>query len=150
MTDGTAMRARIRDAVADDIPAVTALDAATSGASKPGYWQEIHGQPGRTQERLFLVAELDQRLVGFIVGEIRAWEFGSPPCGWVFALTVDPAVREGGIGAALFDAMCTRFRAAGIGTVRTMVNRRQRVQLSFFRSQGLTTGPYIELEKQLD
>ncbi len=144
------IQARIRNAEAADLEAVTALDAATSGAYKPGYWQEIHGQPGRAQERLFLVAELDGRLAGFIVGEIRAWEFGSPPCGWVFALNVDPAVREGGIGASLFEAMCARFRAAGISTVRTMVNRRQRVQLSFFRSQGLTTGPYIELEKQID
>lgn len=146
----SAPAARVRTAEAADIEAVTALDTATSGEPKPGYWQEIHARAGRGPERLFLVAELDGRVVGFIVGEIRAWEFGSPPCGWVFALNVDPGVREGGIGAALFDAMCDRFRSAGIGTVRTMVNRRQRVQLSFFRSQGLKSGPYIELEKPLD
>ena len=40
-------------------------------------------------------------VLGFIIGEIRAWEFGSTPCGWVFALSVEPKVRLAGVGSAL-------------------------------------------------
>lgn len=141
----------VREALPEDLPAVIELDAATSGSSKPEYWHEVFARHTlvRGENRYFLVAESDGRVLGFIVGEVRAWEFGSPPCGWVFAIDVDPGQREAGIGSRLFDAMCERFRAAGIHTVRTMVSRRQKTQLSFFRSQGLKTGPYIELEKQI-
>jgi len=142
----------VREAVPEDLPVVISLDAATSGTAKPDYWREVFVRHvlAPSDDRYFLVAVLDGEVTGFIVGEVRAWEFGSPPCGWVFAINVDPQRRESGIASALFEAMCQRFRDAGIGTVRTMVSRTQRTQLSFFRSQGLTTGPYIELERRID
>ena len=56
---------------------------------------------GYFHEAGFLVAEAEGRVVGFVIGEVRDWEFGSPPCGWVFAIDVDPTVRQRGIGAAL-------------------------------------------------
>ena len=140
--------AHVRDATAADIAAVAAIDAANTGLAKPDYWRALLtgvGEDGRS----FLVAEADGLVIGFIVGEVRTWEFGSPACGWVFAVQVAEAEREGGIGRQLLDALCDRFRAAGIEVVRTMVSRRDGVILSFFRAEGLTAGPYIELEKRL-
>ena len=49
----------------------------------------------------------------------------------------------------LFKELCLRLKQAGVTSVRTMIAREQKLVLSFFRSQGLRTGPYIELEKQL-
>jgi hypothetical protein len=73
----------IHVAQAGDLDAVVALDAATSGTAKASYWQDIHSrytkEDARTR-RYFLVGKSpDDELLGFIVGEIRAWEFGSPP-----------------------------------------------------------------------
>ena len=48
---------------------------------------------------------------------MRAWEFGSAPCGWVFALSVDPEARLGGVGSALMEAISRNFREAGIDNV---------------------------------
>jgi ribosomal protein S18 acetylase RimI-like enzyme len=97
-----------------------------------------------------VVAETtDEVFAGFAIGEIRAWEFGSPPAGWIFAIQVDPTLRQGGVGTALFDGLCTRFRAQGVDRVRTMVDRRDHLILSFFRAQGLTAGPSLELEMEL-
>jgi GNAT superfamily N-acetyltransferase len=87
---------------------------------------------------------------GFIIGEVRAWEFGSPPCGWIFALGVDPDCRLQGIGTQLFNAICQCFREAGVDTVRTMLAVDDRLNLSFFRSQGLMGGPFIQLELPLE
>jgi GNAT superfamily N-acetyltransferase len=102
-------------------------------------------------KRYFLVGKApDNKLTGFIIGEIRAWEFGSPPCGWVIALNVTADQREQGIGAALFDALCAEMKKDGVTTIRTMVLANDRVNLSFFRGEGLAAGPYIELERQLD
>ncbi|MBI1732969.1 MAG: GNAT family N-acetyltransferase [Gammaproteobacteria bacterium] len=142
----------IRNAGAADLDTVVRLDRETTGIEKRAYWQEAfarHVAPPHNG-RLFLVAEKDGAAVGFIVAEIRAWEFGSPPCGWVFALNVARGLREHGIASVLYDQLCARLRAAGIDTIRTMVAVTNKVNLSFFRSMGMTSGPYIELEKRIE
>jgi GNAT superfamily N-acetyltransferase len=141
----------IRPAGPADLPTVTALDASDSGAAKPDYWADIYeryvADAGAGQ--YFLVAEIGAQVVGFIVGEVRAWEFGSPPTGWVFAINVAAERREDGIARDLLAAICDGFRDRGVATVRTMISRDDILILSFFRSQGLSAGPYIELEKEL-
>lgn len=144
----------VRVVQASDLDAVVALDAANTGTAKAGYWEDIlerftEENPGA--KRYFLIGESpDNALLGFIVGEIRAWEFGSPPCGWVTALNVTTDHREQGIGTTLFDALCAAMKKDGVTTIRTMVLANDKVNLSFFRGEGLAAGPYIELERQLD
>lgn len=141
-------------AQAADLDAVVALDAAITGAEKAGYWQDMlerFTQKKPRSNRYFLVGKSPgDKLVGFIIGEIRAWEFGSPPCGWVIALNVAADQREQGIGTMLFDALCAEMKKDGVTTIRTMVLASDKVNLSFFRGEGLAAGPYIELERQLD
>ncbi len=149
-------RFAIRRARAGDIAAVIALDERVTGIAKPGYWSDVFERYGdrRPEERFFLVAESkagrETRVVGYIVGEVRAWEFGSAPCGWVFAFSVDPDTRLQGIGERLLDAISKEFQGAGIRTMRTMVPRENSLHMAFFRSEGMMAGPYIQLEKDLD
>src|SRR5512145_999340 len=113
-------RVRVRAAKASDLSAAIALDAENTGLRKAAYWQErFEWYAGRQPDRFFLVAERDGELLGFIVGEVRAWEFGSPPSGWIFAVHISPAARQVGLGALLFDEICARFRGAGVTHVRT-------------------------------
>lgn len=142
----------IRNAKQSDFDSVLALDQFGPKGDKTDYWRGIfdHYVRGGRKDRLFLVAETDETVVGFIVGEVRAWEFGSPPCGWVFALLVQPNAREMGIGKRMFDEISKRLKEAGVTTVRTMVERDNKLTMSFFRSLGLRTGRYIELEKTID
>jgi L-amino acid N-acyltransferase YncA len=127
------------------------LEGRITGQPKPAYWRDmLRSYAGGPADRYFLLAEDETgKLLGFVLGEIRAWEFGSEPAGWVFAINVDPDMRQGGIGTALFDAVCACFRQARVRSVRTMVNRHDHLILSFFRSQGLMAGPSIELETEL-
>ena len=137
----------VRAVAVADLPAIIDLDHRLTGAAKPDYWKTGVAPQA---DRFFLVAEMaDGGFAGFAIGEIRAWEFGSPPAGWVFAIQVDPDLRQGGIGTALFDGLCACFRAGGVDRVRTMVDRRDHLILSFFRAQGLTAGPSLELEMEL-
>jgi ribosomal protein S18 acetylase RimI-like enzyme len=142
----------IRTALAKDIPSIASLDEKTTGQSKNQYWQELfsHFQQSRAAGRAFLVAEQQGRVVGFIIGEVRAFEFGSEPCGWVFALNVDPEIRVHNVGTRLFEALCEIFEKAGVQKVRTMLNRDNHLVQAFFRSLGMMTGPFIQLEKDLD
>ncbi len=142
----------IRRATERDLEAVVELDARVTGQAKPEYWADIFERFGtrRQDERFFLLADGEDGIVGLIAGEVRGWEFGSEPCGWVFAVSVDPDQREQHIGERLFREICARFREAGISKVRNMVRREDQLLMSFFRSEGMVAGPYIQLELNLD
>jgi len=153
--DGKAALA-VRRVRAADLPQVIALDERVTGLAKPEYWHHMLTHYGRHRraERMFLVAAPPARapqrsILGFIAGEVRAWEFGSEPCGWVLALSVEPDARLHGIGEALFEAMSAEFRRAGVAKIRTMVARDNRLHLLFFRGEGMMAGPYLQLEKEL-
>jgi ribosomal protein S18 acetylase RimI-like enzyme len=150
--DDSAAGITIRPATPADVPAVIALDQDVTSVLKTAYWNDMFECFGarRQDERFFLVADSGARIDGFIVGEVRAWEFGSSPSGWVFAVQVRPRLRVRGLGSRLFAAICERFRGAGIDRVRTMVARDNAVIHAFFRSQGMMAGPFIELEMRLD
>lgn len=150
-TDAAAIL-HIRPAVAGDVPAIIALDEEVTGLAKPVYWRDMYERYGirRRDERFFLVAERQPKIEGFVIGETRAWEFGSPPCGWIFAIQVRPKGRLKGVGTQLFNAICDRFRRAGVVSVRTMLARDNNTVLSFFRSQGMMAGPFVELETTLE
>ncbi len=139
----------IRDARAEDMGAVEDIDARITGLAKHEYWQHAFTRYGGRADRWFLVAEHAGRVTGFIVGEQRAWEFGSPPCGWIFAIGVAPDRRLGGIGSRLFEAIVGRMRAAGLKTLRTMLARDDTLNMAFFRSQGMMGGAFIQLEMPL-
>ena len=141
----------IRKLWREDLPAVVALDAHATGVAKPDYWAETFRRfVPPTAQRCAFAAERDGALIGYLMGEVRSWEFGSPPCGWVFAVNVSPEAREAGIGGQLLDAARDTFRKAGIKSLRTMVARDATLLLSFFRAQGMTAGPFVELEVPID
>src|SRR5512138_1082994 len=142
---------RVRPARASDLPSVVAIDAENTGVSKPAYWKDrFEWYAGRQPDRFFLVAEREATMLGFIVGEVRAWEFGSPPSGWIFAIHISPSARLHGLGSLLFEEICLRFRKAGVQHVRTMLAKDAQLLLSFFRSLGMMGGPFIQLEKRLE
>ena len=147
---GKRPRLRVRSAGPADLAQVIAIDERATGLAKPEYWAGILRRYGRRgARRRFLVAEAGARIVGYIVGEVRDWEFGSPPCGWVFGLGVRPDEREAGIGAAMLAAITANFRRLGVATVRTLIARDNQLVLSFFRSQGMMAAPVIPLEKDI-
>ena len=139
----------IRDAVQDDLTEIIKLDAQNTGIEKNDYWQAAFDRFGNGESGFCLVAEIAHHFWGCILGEVRAWEFGSPPCGWVFALGVHNDAREMGVGSKLFDSICQHLKNTGIEKVRTMLARIDHLNMSFFRSQGMRGGPFIQLEKNV-
>ena len=135
-----------------DLPEIIAIDAAVTGIEKRRYWNAIYRRYGAAGDALrqFLVADDGGAVVGFVIGEVRDWEFGSPPCGWVFGIDVRPEARQRGIGARLLEAIAAGFRRAGVTKIRTMLARDNTLILSFFRSQGMMAGPLISLEMDIE
>lgn len=146
------MECTVREVREEDIDAIVRLDAIHSGEPKPDYWrQRLAPFISKNGRRLQLgyVAEAQGRVIGYILAEARAWEFGSPLCGWILAIGVDPEVGRKGVGLSLCREVCRSFKERGIHIVRTMVRKDDLQLLSFFRASGFRAGPFVEMELQL-
>ena len=150
--NGVVVRALARG----DLEDVVRIDALHTGEHKPAYWARVFadafGARGGSP-RVALAAEAGsgprRALAGYLLGDVRAFEFGSEACGWVFAVGVDPEHARKGVASALLDEAARRFREGGIRRVRTMVRRNDVPVLSFFRSNGFVAGPFTQLERDV-
>lgn len=139
----------VRSLAAGDLAAVVQIDGVQTGEHKAGYWKRVFREFLATDEsssRVGLAAECDARVIGFLFGDVRAFEFGSEPCGWILEIGVDPAFTRSGVATALLREGCARLRATGVSVVRTMVRRNNVPVLTFFRTNGFAGGPYVQLE----
>jgi GNAT superfamily N-acetyltransferase len=133
-------------AVLDDLPMVIQIDGEITGQPKPEFWYSFYTTHRSDQNNPFLVARHDGQVVGYIIGSVRAWEFGSPTCGWIRGIGVRPEFRKLGVATSLFDNLVSIFRSLGLTTIRTMIRIDDQLLMSFFRFQGMAAGPFIELE----
>ena len=136
----------------EDLDAVIEMDAMVTGIHTRDYWNSLYRRYAEAVAtgHHFLVATADDEVIGFVIGEVRDWEFGSQPCGWVFAIDVRPDARLMGAATQLLQGICQRFRRAGVSKVRTLLARENTLILSFFRSQGMMISPFIPLEMDLE
>ena len=140
---------KIRGLKVEDLDEVVRIDRLHTGIPKPDYWPRVFrdylGRGGR--DRTFGIGvDGEGGLAAYLFGEVRAAEFGSEPCGWIFAVGVDPQHLRDGVGSALLAEARSRFERLGVSTVRTRVQRSEIPVLSFFRSNGFVGGPYVQLE----
>ena len=147
------MPIRVRDLNDSDLAEVSRIDALHTDLRKVEYWERVFGDFMETTDEIFrigLAAEAGDKLVGYLFGEVRAFEFGSEACGWVFAVGVDPPFLRSGVGSMLLAEAGRRFRQVGAGRVRTMVRRNNVPVLSFFRANGFAGGSFVQLELDLE
>lgn len=142
---------RIRPLRRADLDEVVRIHELHTGVREPTYWEAVLRRVRREGEarEVALAAETTNGLAAFLVGEVRAFEFGSDPCGWVFAVGVDPRFARGGTASLLLDEACRRFRAMGVTRVRTMVRRNDVPLLAFFRANRFAGGAFVQLEREL-
>jgi ribosomal protein S18 acetylase RimI-like enzyme len=140
----------IEPATAEDLPSVIEIDHAMTGSAKSEFWYEYFYRQSSRTHSIFLVARLDGQVAGYIIGSVRVWEFGSPPAGWIHAIGIAEAHRKQGIGTAMFRRITDFFLSCGTRTVRTMLHIDDHLLMSFFRFQGMSAGPFIELDMTLE
>jgi ribosomal protein S18 acetylase RimI-like enzyme len=104
-----------------------------------------HGDP-----LLNLGAEIDGKLVGFIISEVRRWEFGvGGMTGWILILGVDQDYQGMGAGHKLSSTLLDHFRKKNIIKIRTMVEWHEGELISYFRSLGFNMLGMLPLEKEI-
>src|SRR5450756_1305046 len=122
-----------------DLPSIVAIDAAASGRRRPSYF-ELMLQRAITQAglQISLVAEVDNRVVGFVIGSLYYGEYGVvEPSASIDAISVDPRVRGKNVGKALMRQLRLNLGALQITALRTEVSWDDFGLLGFFRSHCL-------------
>lgn len=149
------MNVIVRRMQGGDLAQVEQVYTSHLGEPMPDSWLSIVARAlqdaGEASLAWVAVAEPDPtQVLGYIVGELRSWEFGSRPAGWVIGIGVAPAHQGGGAAALLLARLLKSFRQRGVTVIRTMVQKDDLRVLRFFRGSGFTSGPYTELEIELE
>ena len=99
----------------------------------------VSGRPSKPWKRV---------VVGFMLGKVRAGEFGlEEPTGWIEVLGVDPDHRGGAIGRRLAERVLKSFASLGAKSVRTLVDDEMTGIGEFFKALGFeaaTLRPFIK------
>ena len=133
-----------------DIAAIAAIDKRVLGKDRREYWAQKLEHSRRESPITPLVAEIDGKVAGFIIGFASWWEYGVPDnIGWVDTIGVDPACQKKGVARALMEELMTNFRMIDVDTVFTMVDWREGGLLRFFDRMGFEKGDMINLKKKL-
>ncbi len=144
----TKAEVRIRALEDADIGDITALDEKLMGEYRPEVWERRLGYYLRRDPESSTVAEVDGRVVGFMLGEVRSGEFGlEEPTGWIEVLGVDPDYRGNAIGRRLAERVLASFAALGAKSVRTLVDEGMAGIGDFFTALGFqpaTLRPFIK------
>src|SRR6185369_17526968 len=120
-------QARIRPLDELDIGRIVSIDERIGGRYRPDFWEQRVVYYLRRDPSSSRVAEVDGKVVGFMLGDMRAGEFGlEEPSGWIERFGIDPDFRGRDLGAQLFTAICGHFRDQGASVVRTLVDSREK------------------------
>ena len=141
---------RVRPLDELDIGSITQIDERITGSYRPEIWEQRVGYYLRRDPESSQVAEVDGKVVGFMLGDVRAGEFGlENPSGWIERFGIHPDYRGRDIGRQMFDAMMAHFRSIGATTVRTLVDDSDAGVAGFLGALGFVPSPLKSLELRL-
>jgi ribosomal protein S18 acetylase RimI-like enzyme len=142
--------ARIRPLDELDISAIVKIDERITGIYRPDIWERRVGYYLRRDPDASQVAEADGRVVGFLLGDLRAGEFGiEEPSGWIERFGIDPDYRGRDLGKQMFAAICAHFKDQGASTVRTLVDRGDPGIGGFLKALGFSPSRLEALEMSI-
>ena len=140
----------VRKMTVRDIDQVLRLDEKIMGRPHAAYFESQCDAYIKRAPDTCLVAEHRNHVVGFVLGDVRGWEFASELAGWLEVIGVDPNYQGRGISQMLLRDLFTSFRRAGVAVANTMVNWNDGDLVDYFRAQGFERGEYVNLVRRLD
>lgn len=97
-----------------------------------------------------LVAEVEGKVAGFIMGSVYLGEFGIPESiAYIDTIGVDPAYQRQGVAGYLLDEFKSTVGKAGVRKVHTLVNWADTDLLSFFADEGFVAANTLNLKFDL-
>ena len=104
----------------------------------------------KNKDRVSFVAELDSKVVGFLITYILYGGFGLEKSAWIGLFGVDPKYMGRGIGNRMAQEVFKEFKKMDVGNIYSSVEWDSTDVLSFFKSLGFERSNFINLEKSFD
>lgn len=141
----------IRNLRKDDLSAIVAVEDRATGVARRAYWEKrIELSEAIRPHWASLVAEVDNRVVGFVFGRAGELEFGVPgTVAWIEIIGVDPAYRRQGIAAKLIEQFTSSAEDHGIQTIFTLVDKSNAEMERFFSRLGFAEGKMVHFQKEV-
>ncbi|MFQ5851297.1 MAG: GNAT family N-acetyltransferase [Candidatus Binatia bacterium] len=134
-----------------DLGSIVNIEERVTGVARSDYWEKrIEVAEAIRPHWASLVAEMDNRVVGFILGRAGELEFGLPgTVAWIEIIGVDPAYRGQGIGRVLLERFTESAEDHGIRTIFTLVEHNNAEMERFFNRLGFTQGKMLHFQKEI-
>ncbi len=140
----------IRKLRAEDAKDISNIYAAiTQTPVKDDFIHIIAEQVNRKEDSSF-VAELDGRVVGYMISIVISGGFGIMKSTWIANMGVNPKFMGQGIGENLANRIFEFSSEKGIKYVYTSVRWDSPDLLSFFKTLGFDRSNFINLRKMLE
>ena len=138
---------RLKPADADEISGI--YSAITQKPARADFTSLVEGHANRQQDACF-VAELDGKVIGFMISYILTLGFGIEKSAWIATLGINPKYMGQGIGAGLAQEVFQFYRDQGVHDVYTSVRWDSTDLLSFFKTLGFDRSNFVNLRKVLE
>jgi predicted N-acetyltransferase YhbS len=141
---------QIRALRKEDLEAIVEIDEKVLGENRAGYWKRKLELMNNRLSQISLVAEVEGKVVAFILGDVSGWEFGVPETiGWIDTIGVEPSYQKKGVATALAHELINHLKTMGVKTIYTLVSWNDWDLLQFFHAMGFTRGDMINLELKI-
>ncbi|MBM4263637.1 MAG: GNAT family N-acetyltransferase [Deltaproteobacteria bacterium] len=142
----------VRNLEKRDLPAIVDMEERQTGVARPHYWEKrIEMSEAIRPHWTSLVAEIDNRVVGFLLGRTGELEFGLPgTVAWIEMIGVDPVFRRRGVAQELVEKFTESAEDHGIRTVFTLITANQGEIQHFFSRLGFVHGKMLHYQKEID
>ncbi|GAB4439534.1 MAG: hypothetical protein OHK0040_11060 [bacterium] len=145
------MELLIRPLKKDDLDELVIIDTEITGKKRESYYRrkfvEIFDS-GRLS--VSLVAEVDDRVVGFLLGQVYEGEYGIPEnTAYLDTIGILPKYSKVGVGTRLLEQFVANMRACNVSKIYTLVNFSDTKLIKFFGSHGFSPSKRINLELEV-
>ena len=136
----------------NDLSSIVDIDEKNSGVRRKAFWdRKIQIQESSRPPWTSLVAETDNKVVGFIFGHYEELEFGLPgTIAWVDIIGVDPGYRRLGVASRLMEHFTNSAEDVGIDRIFTLISGTDREIEQLLLSQGFADGKMKHYRKELN
>jgi ribosomal protein S18 acetylase RimI-like enzyme len=135
-----------------DLGAIVDIDKKVTGTRRSEYYERkvasMLDEKGSIATSL--VGDYDDRVIGFVMGNVYTGEFGIPQTtASLDTIGIDPDFAGQGVGTVLLEEFVRHAKTAGVNSIQTLVDWNDTQLLKFFNRSGFAPSKTLNLEKRI-
>jgi ribosomal protein S18 acetylase RimI-like enzyme len=144
------MAVTIRRLEKKDVATINRIYQSITSRPADDLFEQIAVEQSPANNNACLVADVDGKVIGFIISYLLRGGFGMNRSAWIMTLGVDPSHMGEGIGVKLAQEVMNFYQREGIDNIYTSVPWDSTDLLSFFKTMGFERSNFINLRKVLE